>query len=50
MEFVSEDTCKISVGVYLNSNGNIVQGDETPVSQKTFTFKIVRQCIMELAH
>ncbi len=45
MEFVSEDTCKISVGVYLNSNGNIVQGDETPVSQKTFTFSGITSTI-----
>lgn len=28
MEFVSEDTCKLAVGVYLNRDGNIVQGDE----------------------
>lgn len=45
MEFVSDDTCKLTVGVYLNRDGNIVQGDETPAAQKTFTFSGITSTI-----
>ena len=36
--YVAEDTCSFKVGIYYNSSGNIVQGDETPASTKNMTF------------
>lgn len=44
-EFVIDDTCKISVNVYLNREGNICLGEDEPVSQKTIAFTGVTSTI-----
>jgi len=37
-EYVAAETCNFKVGIYLNSEGKILQPGEVPAGQKNFTF------------
>ena len=36
--YIAAETCSFKFGIYMNRDGNILQGDETPALQKNFTF------------
>ena len=44
-EYTEDYVCTIKFSVYLNSDGNIVQGDETPAGQKNITINGVNSTI-----
>ena len=44
-EYVSDYVCTIKFNAYLNRDGNIVQGEETPVLQKNFTINGVTSTV-----
>lgn len=37
-DYAQDYICTLKFNVMVNSSGNIVQGEETPTSQKSFTF------------
>ena len=44
-DYVSNYVCTIKFNAYLNRDGNIVQGDETPVGQKNITINGVNSTV-----